>query len=230
MKPLVTRGIVLKRTDFGEADRIITVLTPDHGKLRLMSKGVRRVKSKMAGGIELFSVSDLTYIRGRGDISTLVSARLIKYYDQIVHDIERVQLGYDLIKQLDRATEDAPEPEYFDLLQQSLEALDEAAIDLELIRIWFGAQLLRQAGFSPNLSTDTEGNKLAANQKYTFDFDHMSFAPAEAGQFKADHIKLLRLLFAGHAPQALAQVQGTAPLVTKIAPLVLAMQTAHLRI
>jgi len=60
VKQFVTTGLVLSRTDFGEADRIITVLTPDHGKLRLMAKGVRRMKSKLAGGIDLFTVSDLT--------------------------------------------------------------------------------------------------------------------------------------------------------------------------
>lgn len=67
MNQIVTKGIVLSRTEFGEADRIITVLTTDHGKIRLIAKGVRRIKSKSAGGIELFSVSDITYIPGRRD-------------------------------------------------------------------------------------------------------------------------------------------------------------------
>ena len=57
MKQLVTEVIILARTDYGEADRILTVLSPEYGKLRLLAKGVRRVKSKLAGGIELFSVS-----------------------------------------------------------------------------------------------------------------------------------------------------------------------------
>src|ERR1700747_2121837 len=110
MRQLVTRGIVLTRTNYGEADRIITVLTPDHGKLRLMVKGARRLKSKLAGGIELFSVSDLTFIPGKGDMGTLVSSRMQQHFGQIVQDIERVQLGYELIKLLNRATEDQVEP------------------------------------------------------------------------------------------------------------------------
>jgi DNA repair protein RecO (recombination protein O) len=73
MQQLQTRGIILSRTDFGEADRILTVLTPQQGKLRLMAKGVRKIKSKLAGGIELFSVSDITYIRGKGELGTLIS-------------------------------------------------------------------------------------------------------------------------------------------------------------
>src|SRR3954464_8224693 len=124
MKQFLTKGIVLSRTDYGEADRILTLLTPEQGKLRLMARGVRRAKSKLAGGIELFSVSDITHIKGRGEIGTLISARLVKYYSTIVRDIDRVQLGYELIKLIHRATEDEPEAEYFDLLQTAFAALD----------------------------------------------------------------------------------------------------------
>jgi len=51
MKRINTHGIVLARTDFGEADRILTFLTPDNGKVKAIAKGVRKQKSKMAGGI-----------------------------------------------------------------------------------------------------------------------------------------------------------------------------------
>src|SRR5688572_14550778 len=123
MNQIVTTAIILGRTDYGEADRIITLLTPDHGKLRLLAKGVRRVKSKLAGGIELFSISSITFVKGRGDIGTLISTRLNKHYRQIVTDLDRTMVGYDLIKQLNKITEDEPEPEYFDLLKQVFEAL-----------------------------------------------------------------------------------------------------------
>ena len=67
MKPTTTTSaIILKRVDYGEADRILTLLTPDHGKLSLMAKGVRKIKSKLAGGIELFSISTITFAEGRG--------------------------------------------------------------------------------------------------------------------------------------------------------------------
>lgn len=59
---IVTSGIVLNRINFGEADRILTVITPDQGKLSLIAKGVRKEKSKLAGGIELFSVSNISFI------------------------------------------------------------------------------------------------------------------------------------------------------------------------
>jgi DNA repair protein RecO (recombination protein O) len=230
VKQLITHGIVLSRTDYGEADRIITLLTPGYGKLRLMARGVRRAKSKLAGGIELFSVSDITFIRGRGEIGTLVSARLIKYYGRIVKDIDHVQLGYELIKLLNRATEDHPEPEYFELLEQGFRALDDADINLDLIRLWFESSLLRQAGHSPNLRTDTAEHKLSSEQGYNFDFDAMAFAPHDSGHFRAGHIKSLRLLFSRHEPQALGKVQGLNELLPDLTPLVRTMLSTHIRI
>ncbi len=230
MKQFVTRGIVLARTDYGEAARIITLLTPDHGKLRLMAKGVRKPKSKLAGGIELFSTTDITFIRGRGEIGTLISARLIKYYSTVVQDLDRVQLGYELIKILNRATEDHPEVEYFKLLEQAFAALDDASIGLTLIRTWFEAQLLRQAGHSPNLKTDTTGNKLDPDATYSFDFDDMTFTPHDNSKIKAAHIKTLRLLFSGHSPQDIAKIQGLSKLLTDLSPLVHTMLTSYIRV
>lgn len=214
MKQLVTTAIILSRTDFGEADRILTLLTPDHGKLRLLARGVRRVKSKLAGGIELFSVSHITYARGRGELGTLVSTRLITHYANIVTDIGRTMAGYDLIKQLNKITEDEPEPEYFELLKHTFEALNDASVPVQLTQFWFAAQLKRLGGHTPNLQTDETGRKLVADQLYDFDFDRQTFiANPLSGHFNANHIKFLRLVFAGNTPKALCQVQGIGALL-----------------
>lgn len=228
MKQLLTQGIVLGRIDYGEADRIITILTPDYGKLSLMAKGVRRVKSRLAGGIELFSVSDITFIRGRGEVGTLISTRLKKHYGHITESIERVQLAYDLIKILNKVTEDEPESEYFELLEQTFVALDDAWVANEVVRLWFFAQLLRLGGHAPNLNSDTIGHKLEATEKYNFDFEAMTFAAAPRGRFKAEHIKVLRLLFGKHAPRQIQSVGGTSALLADIAPLIQAAQTSFL--
>ena len=220
MNQLTPTAIVLARTNYGEADRIITILTPDHGKLRLMAKGVRRVKSKLAGGIELFSVSDITFIKGRSDIGTLVSARLQRHYGHIVSDIDRVQLGYDLIKLLNKSIEDEAEGEYFELLEQTFQALDDVAISEELIRAWFVAQLLRLSGSMPNLQTDTFGEKLDPQASYEFDFDSMAFVQHDQGQFRADHIKFLRLIFSGNQPFVLQHVRNFAVLLPQCGSLI----------
>lgn len=230
MKQVVTQGIVLARTNYGEADRIITLLTPDHGKLRLMAKGVRKSKSKLAGGIELFSVSDITFIRGRGDVGTLVSSRLKKHYGEIVKDLDRTMLAYELIKQLNRATEDECEPDYFELMELTLAALDDLTILNELIQVWFSAQLLKRGGHTPNLQTDKAGNKLEPDQNYTFSFDDMAFTSAPTARFSASHIKLLRLLFSSHTPQQIKQVQGVSQLLKDITPLIQTMRNSYINV
>jgi DNA repair protein RecO (recombination protein O) len=220
MRQLVTTGIILSRTDYGEADRILTLLTPDHGKLHLLARGVRRIKSKLAGGIELFSVSTITFAPGRGELGTLVSTRLVQHYEQIAKDLQRTMTGYDLIKQLNKATEDQPEPEYFALLREAFEALNDAQVPLPLIQFWFVAQMMRLGGRGPNLQTDEQGKKLVPDQLYDFDLDRMTFvANPLSGRFNANHIKFLRLVFAGNQPKVLAQVQGMGQLLHDCQPL-----------
>lgn len=229
MNQVVTTGIVLTRTDFGEADRIVTVLTPDRGKLRLMAKGVRKIKSRLAGGIELFSVSQLTYIPGRKEIHTLVSSRLETHYGNIVKDLDRTMLAYELMKRINRATEDAPDAEYFELLKISLGALD-GDVDVTILELWFDARLLRLGGHQPNLSTDNKGVKLEAGKLYTFDFESMAFAVAEQGLLTPDHIKFLRLVFSVQNPAQLQQIKDASKVIGPCMQLVTTMRKTYIRI
>lgn len=229
MQQRSTQAIILSRTNFGEADRIITFLTPDQGKISGLVKGVRKSKSKLAGGIELFSVSDITFIPGRGETSTIISTRLVRHYGNIVKNLERTNAGYELIKLLNKSTEDNPESEYFHLLDEAFAALDDQTISLPLIYVWFCSQLLKLAGHAPNLKTDLEGYRLEAEKKYDFNFDAMSFQPSRAGSssFGADQIKVLRLLFAGGRPTQLAQVQDIESIAVQLQILIKPMLQAQ---
>jgi DNA repair protein RecO (recombination protein O) len=221
MRPqIVTTGIVLARTDFQEADRILTMLTPDHGKLRVIAKGVRRQRSKLAGGIELFSVSHVSVLPGRGELGTLISARLDTYYGQIVNDIQRTMQGYEFLRRLHKLTEDAVEPEYYHLLVIILDALNTPIVSLEVIQLWFDAQLLGLTGHQPNLQTDITGQKLSTGQQYVFDFDNMCFSSSPQGTIAPEHIKFLRLAFASPRPALLQQVTGLANILPAASQLV----------
>ncbi|MDQ5886555.1 MAG: repair protein RecO, partial [Patescibacteria group bacterium] len=143
MKQKVTVGIVLARTNYGEADRILTVLTSDQGKIRLLAKGVRRIKSRLAGGIELFSINDITYIEGRGDLNTLISARVFRNFGDIVKDVNRTMFTYEVLKQINKLTEDSPEQEYYIVLARTLQAINNPKNSLDAIALWLHMQLLR---------------------------------------------------------------------------------------
>lgn len=208
---ITAKGIVLSRVNYGEADRILTLVTPDHGKLRLMAKGVRRSKSKLAGGIELFSVSQITFIRGRGDIGTLTSSRLSAHFGHIVQDYERLQFGYEAIKQINRATESVSEPDFYELLLTTFQSLDEPKIHLEIIEIWFRLQLAILLGAGLNLTNDKAGQKLSADCRYDYDGEARALTALPEGRFTTDHIKLLRLL-SRYSPQVAAQVKNASQL------------------
>ena len=206
---IITKGIVLARTDFQEADRILTLLTPDHGKLRMIAKGVRRPRSKLAGGIELLSVSDISVLPGRGELGTLVSTRLITHYGQIVTDLHRTMLAYDILKRLNKLTEDVVGEEYFDLLQAALEGLNDLGLDVDLAELWFVMQLLDITGHVPNLVTDAQGKKLLPDQTYQFDYDAIAFVPTLEGAYNPGHVKLLRLCLVAKSPLPLKQIKDS---------------------
>lgn len=220
MNQIVTRGIILSRTDYGEADRIITMLTPDYCKVVLLARGVRRIKSKIAGSIELFSVSEITFVKGRGEVGTLISARLIKHYDRIVTDINRTMMGYEVIKKLKKIIEFDPESDYFDLLEQTFEALNNDAISLEIVDFWLAMNLLRLGGRSPNLKIDELGEPLKLEKKYNFNLEKTVFAEHPEGRFNSQHIKFMRLCLSGATARVLAQVEGAEDLIADCSQLV----------
>jgi DNA repair protein RecO (recombination protein O) len=227
-----TQGVVLSRTDFGEADRIIHFLTPDHGKVTGIAKGVRKSKSKLAGGIELFSVSELTFIVGKSEIYTIISARLENHFDNITKELERTNVGYETIRLLNKATEDNPEPEYFNLITHVFEALNILDFDPKITDLWLKMQLIRQAGHSPNLATDCAGNKLDVDSNYKFDFDEMCFDHDKSGQgaFNSNHIKFLRLGFAAAKPQILHKVEDSKKISGQIVPLIQSLLQNSIRV
>lgn len=202
-----TTGIILKRINFGEADRILSIITPNNGKLRLIAKGVRKSASKLAGGIELFSVSNISYIAGKKDIGTLISTKLVSHYSEIVKDISRTNTAYTLLTTIDNVTEDNCGVEYYNLLLKTISSLNNININIELIEAWFYANLTKILGHEPNLITDKNGYSLAEKAKYNFDYDLMCFDKNNNGQYSSSEIKLLRLLGSEDADKV-SLVQG----------------------
>ena len=221
MKQFRTKAIVLRRTNYGEADRILQVITPDNGKLGVMAKGVRREKSKLAGGIELFSVVDVTLMTGKSDLTTLTSARLDTFFAQILTDYDRLQFGYFVLKDIGKAAEIVHEPVFYSLCEHALRSLNNLAIPLAITECWYRLQMAILLGVGLNLSTDTEGEALDEDASYRFDVSESAFAKARNGNVTASHIKLLRLMSAQN-PEVIGQVKQ----VTDLLPECLAVARA----
>lgn len=206
MKPVRTKAIVLRRTNYGEADRIVQLLTKQHGKVSVMAKGARREKSKLAGGIELLAINDVTILPGKSDLWTLTGAKMDTFFTHIMSDYERMQFAYEAIKQIARAAEQVDDEAFFILLETTFESLNDQSIVLDITISWFWLQLAILLGVGLNLATDINGMKLIEDQNYRFDTDAMSFVFNEHGEFTTEHIKLLRLL-SSHPPKVAASVK-----------------------
>ena len=228
MKQLKTKAIVLTRVNYSEADRIITVISHDYGKVRLIARGVRNLKSKLAGGIELFSVNDISFIQGKGEISTLVSSRLNQNFSNIIKNLDRVQCGYDFLKTIDRTTEDDTGSEYFDLLESALAGLNDPNISQESLKLWFISRLIAVSGHAPNLTTDKEGVVLNDELRYGFDSEAMCFFAQQSGRYSPNDVKYLRIAFNSSGPSTLARVDGSSEFALKLMPLVNTMRSTHL--
>lgn len=193
MQQVKTEGIILHRVNYGDNDRILTVITLDVGKLNLLAKGVRKQTSKLAGSLELFSTSNLTYIVGRGEINTLISARLIKHYLNIVQDLDRSEWCYGVLKLINKNTEPNSESDIYQLLEATLEALNDRSIKLELTKIWFDLRFLDVMGHKPNLEISADEVNNQQSVKFRFDLDKMIFVADPEGTYSTNHIKILRL-------------------------------------
>lgn len=199
MRDLRTKAIVLKRTNYGEADRILQLLTPE-GKKSVMAKGVRREKSKLAGGIELFSVSEVVIHEGKGELGILTSAKLLEHYDAFVGNVELLDLGGRLMREASRRAEQAETPEFFNVLRQCMEAAQKHAASgspsryKELLWAWASMNMLMASGEEINLKYDTAGEKLSASSRYVWNVEDGALATRDGGPVTAEHIKLMRLM------------------------------------
>lgn len=206
MSTVRTRGLILRRTNYGEADRIIKLLTPD-GQLSVMARGVRREKSKLAGGIELFAVSDVVVQSGKGDLGVLTSARLEVFFEHILEDYERLQFGYEAINIVTKASDMVPDSGWFEILRQTLLGLNTVQVPLQLIQTWLFIHYADLTGYELSLERDVVGSKLVVDARYMYDVAEKGLRRSEQGDITADHIKYLRLL-AAKPLLTVAQVGG----------------------
>lgn len=207
MESFSTNAIILRRIDYGEADKIVTFLTPEHGQIRAIAKGVRRAKSKLAGGLALLSVSQVTYMKSRGDLYLVRSARMESHFGDIITDYDRMQFAYAAIGALYIMTEDINETGMYELLHGCLRSLDDTSIPLDVVMVWFYMQALRAIGQQPNLETDSAGLVLTSDVQYDFDSRHGGFVASAHGKYNANHIKALRLLLRAD-PAVSSKVRG----------------------
>lgn len=158
MRTFKTEGIVIRRINFGEADRILTVFTKKNGKIPVKALGVRRISSKRSPHTELLNFSNLTIHMGKG-MPVLIEAQTVDDYSSVKENLTKVGFAYHLCELIDGLCAEGQEhPLIFDLFKQTLEKLSQ---DNDIVPIIhdFEVDLLTKLGFyskieaSENLNT-----------------------------------------------------------------------------
>ena len=223
-----TEAIVLKRSDLGEADRLLTLYTPNRGKLRAVAKGVRRPTSRKAGHVELFSHSQLLLARGR-NLDLITQAELIEPFRPIREDLLRLTYASYAAELVDQFIEEETENRaVFDLLRAMLSWLA-AGDDPVLAARLFELKLLGYAGYHPQLYRCVECGRDLAPEANFFSaelggvacpacFAFPSSERGKANPLSLNALKVMRFI-QGHdyaevralrlAPATLAEVEST---------------------
>lgn len=201
MPDLRTEAIVLSRVKYQESDRILTLLTLE-GRFSAIARGVRKERSKLAGSIEPFTVSDVVlHFKSQntdsGSLAILTSATMLKFYQNIITDLDTLTIASNFLKVINRLTNDADSKEYFQLLKNALSALNTAEkYQIPLIETHFYLNLAFISGEMINLATDSNGDRLTLDCIYDWHSFDRCFIPVtiDTGEFNADTIKILRLM------------------------------------
>jgi DNA repair protein RecO (recombination protein O) len=149
-----TEAIILRRSELGEADRILTLYTPQWGKRRAIAKGIRRPASKLRGHLELFTRAKLLLARGR-TLDVITGAETAEAFhglrDEHPGALERIGIAYYLVELLDQFTEEEQENRaLWDLISDSLRALSDG-VEPRVVARHYELRLLGYLGYQPNL-------------------------------------------------------------------------------
>ncbi|MGD8732755.1 MAG: DNA repair protein RecO [Anaerolineales bacterium] len=143
-------GVVLRHMNLGEADRLLTIYTREHGKLRQIAKGVRRPQSKKAGHLNLFSRVSILAARGR-ELDVITQVEALDTYVGLRSDLDLVGRAAYAIELVDQFTVDGEASSgLYSLLTSTLERLSTGVDRISALR-HFELRLLDYVGYRPEL-------------------------------------------------------------------------------
>jgi DNA repair protein RecO (recombination protein O) len=160
-----TTGIILRRHNYGEADRIYTILTPD-GKISAIAKSVRRIRAKLASHLEVFTTIDFMLAEGK-NLDVITGARARDQYPLSV-DYQRLRTGFLFLEMADKLSQQQETEEIYACLREGLDAL--AIHPPPAVELAFKLRLLYALGQQPDVEVTCDSRKpLQPGATYYFD-------------------------------------------------------------
>jgi len=159
-----TEGFVFKKDDVFEADRIFSVFTRDFGKIEVLGRSIRKIASKLKGGVEIFSLSEIEFVQGRNK-RTLTDALLIENFKNIYDDPEKISIACKIADVLaDFIKGEEQDEKIFNLLKEVFSKLNDSQFLvfsakqdhriislLQLIYYYFFWNFMKLLGYKPEL-------------------------------------------------------------------------------
>ncbi len=152
MKTVKARGIVIKQTSFGEANRILTIFTHEYGIIKACAYGAKSIRSKNSASAQFLSYGDYILYKSNHDIMNIQSSEIIESFFSVQEDIVKLSLcvymcdlTYSLINT------DMPEPPLLSLLLNCIYALSQKNVSPDTVKAVFELKATAYAGYMPNL-------------------------------------------------------------------------------
>lgn len=144
--------VVLRSVAYGDADRVVTLLTDAFGKVAVMARGARRSQKRFGGALEPYALIEAELALGRGSgLGRLAEARVVRVFPGVLADLSKMTVaaaGLELVREA-IGERDAPDPRLLPSVVRFFELVEASAGDE--VRLAFTARLLALLGSSPNL-------------------------------------------------------------------------------
>lgn len=161
------QGIVLRSYPFGEADRVVVLLSPNSGKIRTVAKGVRKTKSRFGGRLEPFTHVDLVLYEGR-NLDTITQVAVLEPFPRLRSDLDAVVAAGTMVEAADAvAQEEESSIRLFLLLQRGLKALEAGRQSADLMTS-FLLKLADVVGVAPSLVQCASCGRVDGLHRFSF--------------------------------------------------------------
>ena len=175
-----SEALVMRHVDYGEADRIVTFLTPERGLLKGFARAARKSRKRFGVSLEPFNRIQVQWRAGRGDLCLLQDAELLEAHTGLRSDLQSFALacyGVELVEML--LHEGQAHPEIYQLLDSFLDFLNGHG-DPAVARILLELRLVQQLGYIPHLLHCSECFLVFGTQ------DRVAFSPTRGGSLCQD--------------------------------------------
>ena len=205
-----SQGVVLRTYKLGEADRIVVMLTEEHGKVRAVAKGVRKTRSRLGNRLEPTSHVRVQLYAGRGDLQTITQTETIEGFPALRDDLDRLMAASAMLEVVDHMSlEGEPNPDMYKMLVGALRTV--AGEHPPLTVAGFFWKLLALEGFAPMVDQCISCGATEELEMFDLNDGGVRCSGCRAGRpISPEALQIINMMISGQLGAALALPMGAA--------------------